>query len=133
LILSETTLIVAESHGHRLVAFSIKPDGELPRSRVWADLGNAAPDGICLDAEGVIWYADVPHKLCVRVREGGEHLQTISTDRGCFACMLGGPNRQTLFIVAAEWLGFPRLAEALAAQSGQLLAIEVSVPGAGRP
>ena len=127
------TLIVAESQAHCLTAFDIHSDGSLDNRRVWADLGNGAPDGICIDAEGAVWYADVPNKQCVRVREGGEVLQTVSTDRGCFACMLGGADRRTLFILAAEWLGFPRMAEALAERTGRLLAVEVAVPGVGWP
>ena len=127
----ESTLLVAESHGHCLTAFDLA--GPQASPRVWAHLGDAAPDGICLDAEGSVWYADVPHKQCVRIREGGEVLETIAVDRGCFACMLGGPACATLYIVAAQWLGFPRLAEALAARTGQLLAVDVTIPGAGRP
>ena len=67
----DTTLIVAESYGNRLTAFDIGPDGDLGGRRVWAGLGDAAPDGICLDAEGAVWFADVPHRRCVRVREAG--------------------------------------------------------------
>ena len=128
-----TTLIVAESHARRLTAFDIAADGSLANRRVWADLRDGVPDGICVDVENAVWYADVPNKRCVRVREGGEVLETINLDRGCFACMLGGPDRKTLFIVAAEWLGFERIAEALAARTGRLLAAEVSVPAAGWP
>src|SRR6185503_19534585 len=83
------TLIVAESHGKRLTAFDIDPSGGLSNRRIWADLGAGVPDGICIDGEHAVWYADVPNKRCVRVREGGEILQTIDVDRGCFACMLG--------------------------------------------
>jgi sugar lactone lactonase YvrE len=128
-----TTLIVAESHARRLTAFDIAADGSLANRRVWADLRDGVPDGICVDVENAVWYADVPNKRCVRVREGGEVLETINLDRGCFACMLGGSDRKTLFIVAAEWLGFERIAEALAARTGRLLAAEVSVPAAGWP
>ena len=85
-----STLIVAESYAKRLTAFDIAADGGLSNRRVWADLGDGVPDGICLDAEGAVWYADVPNRRCVRVREGGEVLQTIELDRGCFACALGG-------------------------------------------
>jgi sugar lactone lactonase YvrE len=70
-----------------------------------AKVGGDNPDGICIDAEGAVWYADVPHQHCVRVREGGEVLQTIQLDRGCFACMLGGQDRRTLFLVARPWHG----------------------------
>lgn len=65
------TLIVAESYGHRLTAFGIAADGSLSNRRVWADLGEDNPDGICLDADNAVWYSDVPHQRCVRVREGG--------------------------------------------------------------
>ena len=126
-----STLIVAESYGHRLSAFDIGPDGGLSGRRVWAGLGDAAPDGICLDAEGACWYADVPHRRCVRVREGGEVLDVIEADRGCFACMLGGDDGRTLYVGAAEWFGMDRIAET--ASSGRILAARVTVPHAGRP
>lgn len=124
------TLILAESHGKRLTAFDIAADGILSNRRVWADL-NGYPDGICLDAEGAVWYADVPNKHCVRVREGGEVLQTVTADRGCFACMLGGADRRTLFIAAAEWRGFEHMVSD--ARTGQVLAIEAPAPGVGWP
>lgn len=126
-----STLIIAESFGKKLTAFDIATDGSLSSRRVWADLGDGAPDGICIDAEGAVWYADVPNKRCVRVREGGEVLQTINVDRGCFACMLGAADRRTLFIVAAEWHGFAKMMAGMG--SGQLLAVEVEVRGAGWP
>ena len=88
-----SVLIIAESHGKKLTAFDIAADGSLSNRRVWADLGSGVPDGICIDAHGAVWYADVPNKQCVRVREGGEVLQTVNADRGCFACMLGGVHR----------------------------------------
>jgi len=78
-------LIIAESYGKKLSAFDIAADGGLSNRRVWADLGDGVPDGICIDADGAVWYADVPNKRCVRVREGGEELQTVTADRGCFA------------------------------------------------
>jgi sugar lactone lactonase YvrE len=127
------TLIVAESHANQLTAFDIADDGGLSNRRVWADLGVDNPDGICVDADGAVWYADVPHQHCVRVREGGEILQTVEVDRGCFACMLGGPDGRTLYIVAATWLGMERMFEALDARTGQLLVERVSVAGAGYP
>lgn len=123
------TLIVAESHACRLTAFAIAADGGLSGRRVWASLGEDPPDGICLDAEGAVWYADVPHGHCVRVREGGEVLDRVSADRGCFDCALGGPDGTTLYIAAREWHG---MAGGLAAGAGtgQLLRAEVGVPAA---
>ena len=127
----DSTLIVAESYGRRLTAFDIDADGGLSNRRVWADLGDGVPDGICLDSEGAVWYADVPNKRCVRVREGGETLQTIDVDRGCFACMLGGDDRRTLCIVAREWRGLTSTSDG--ERTGQVLTVRVSTPGAGRP
>jgi sugar lactone lactonase YvrE len=124
-----STLILAESYGNRLTAFDIAADGGLSNRRVWADLGDGVPDGICIDAEGAVWYADVPNKRCVRVREGGEVLETFEHDRGCFACMLGGADRRTLYVVAAEYPG----AMAGGAPTGQLLRIEAPAAGVGRP
>ena len=125
------TLILAESYGKRLTAFDIAADGGLSNRRVWADLGDGAPDGICLDAENTIWYGDVPNKRCVRVREGGEVLQTIDLDRGCFACALGGADKRTLFLVATEWSGTTSMAGG--ARTGQVLVVEAPAPGVGWP
>jgi sugar lactone lactonase YvrE len=125
-----STLIVAESYGRQLTAFDISPDGSLDNCRVWADLGEDAPDGITVDAEGAVWYADVPHAHCVRVREGGEVLEKIELDRGCFSCALGGPDGRTLFIVAREWHG-PDISAG--AGTGVLVATRVDVPHAGWP
>ncbi|HEX7359964.1 MAG TPA: SMP-30/gluconolactonase/LRE family protein, partial [Bryobacteraceae bacterium] len=126
-----STLIVAESYGKRLTAFDIAADGSLSNRRVWADLVDGVPDGICVDAEGAVWYGDVPNKRCARVREGGEVLQTIDLDRGCFACMLGGADRKTLFMVATEWRGTEHMA--CGARTGQVLTIEAPARGVGWP
>jgi sugar lactone lactonase YvrE len=93
-----SSLIVAESYAGRLIAFSIGDGGTLSERRVWADLAGGVADGICLDAEGAIWYGD-PNGKCVRVREGGEVLQVIELENGCFACALGGPDGRTLFMM----------------------------------
>ena len=127
----DSTLIVAESYGHCLTAFDIAPDGGLSNRRVWADLPGAFPDGICLDAEGAVWYADVPGKRCVRVAEGGRVLETIELDRGCFACMLGGPDSATLFMVAAQYP--PASYGPDAPRTGQVLTTQAPVAHAGRP
>ena len=126
-----STLILAESYANRLTAFDIAGDGTLSNRRLWADLDRGVPDGICIDAENAVWYADVPNMRCVRVREGGEVLQTIDLDRGCFACMLGGSDRKTLFIVAREWRGPTSMAAPK--RTGQVLTVKVSTPGAGWP
>jgi sugar lactone lactonase YvrE len=126
-----STLIIAESYGKRLTAFDIVADGGLSNRRVWADLGDGVPDGICLDAEGAVWYGDVPNRRCVRVREGGEVLQTIDLDRGCFACTLGGVDRRTLFMLANEWRGTEHMADG--ARMGQVLTFAAPAQGAGWP
>jgi sugar lactone lactonase YvrE len=125
------TLILAESYGHRLTAFDIAADGALANRRVWADLGAGTPDGICLDAASAVWYADVPAKKCVRVREGGMVLQAIDLDRGCFACMLGGIDRRTLFLMVAEFP--PPSTMRGGADTGQVLSVAAPSPGVGWP
>jgi len=125
------TLIVAESYGKRLTAFDIAAHGGLSNRRVWADLGDGAPDGICLDAENAIWYADVPNQRCVRVREGGEVLQTVELDRGCFACALGGADKKTLFMIATEWRGAEGMTSG--ARTGQVLMVDAPAAGVGWP
>ena len=125
------TLILAESYGNRLTAFDIAADGSLSNRRVWADLDGGFPDGICLDAENAVWYADVPNQRCVRVREGGDVLQTIDLDRGCFACMLGGAEGRTLFLVANEWAGPENMVGR--ARRGQVLIAKAPAPAAGWP
>jgi len=128
-----STLIIAESHGKRLTAFDITADGSLSNRRVWADLGVGVPDGICIDADNAVWYGDVPNKRCVRVREGGEVLRTINLDRGCFACMLGGVGKRTLFLIATEWRGMENIPEVARARTGQVLTVEAPAPGVGWP
>jgi sugar lactone lactonase YvrE len=126
-----SNLILAESYGHRLTAFDIDATGLLSNRRVWADLGGGFPDGICLDGENAVWYADVPAKRCVRVRKGGEMLQTIDLDRGCFACMLGGVDSRTLFLMAAEYP--PTSWGPESARTGQVLTAQAPTPGVGWP
>jgi sugar lactone lactonase YvrE len=126
-----STLIVAESYAKKLTAFEIAADGGLSNRRVWAELGDGVPDGICLDAEGAVWYGDVPNKRCVRVAEGGEVLESIELDRGCFACALGGPRRETLFMMANEWSGPEGMFEE--PRTGQVLTAEGPAPGVPWP
>jgi sugar lactone lactonase YvrE len=126
------TLLVADSYRAGLVAFTISDDGSLSERRVWADLHDHAPDGICLDAAGAAWYADVPHQVCVRVAEGGEVLATVRLDRGGFACMLDDAPSPSLYAVAARWPGAAGLATHTD-WDGQVVRIPVDVPGAGWP
>ena len=125
------TLVLAESYGKCLTAWDIGPGGGLSGRRVWADLGDGVPDGICCDAEGAVWYADVPNRRCVRVAEGGEVLATVDVDRGCFACMLGGADGRTLYVVASEWRGPTQVAAT--AGTGQVLTLPAPAAHAGRP
>jgi sugar lactone lactonase YvrE len=126
-----STLIVADSYANELTGFDIGSDGRLSNRRPWADLGEDNPDGICIDAEGAAWYADVPHRHCVRVAEGGEVLQTVDVDRGCFACMLGGRDGRTLLIAAREWNGPEQIGTG--PRTGQILSIDAPAAHAGHP
>jgi sugar lactone lactonase YvrE len=129
----ERTLVVADSHLRQLIRFRVEADGTLSDRGVWAELEHA-PDGICADAHGAIWVASVPGERCSRVAEGGEVLDTVSVDRGCFACMLGGEDGRTLFIAAAVWRGMEAAMTDGPGFTGQLLAAPAQpAPHAGRP
>jgi sugar lactone lactonase YvrE len=122
------TLIVAESFGQRLTAFDIEPDGSLSGQRVWAWLeNNVYPDGICLDAEGAVWVANAVGNTVIRVLEGGEVTHRVKASTLSFACMLGGPDLRTLFVLTAE-TDDPDEARALA--SGRVETVKVDIPGA---
>ncbi len=125
------TLVLAESYANRLTAFTIGSAGQLMDRRSFADLPGHYPDGITMDTEGAIWFADVPGQSCTRVAEGGAILDQVTVDRGCFACMLGGPDGTTLYIAAANWNGPEAIGQG--GPSGQVLAIEVAAARAGWP
>jgi len=136
------TLIISESFAGRLTAFDIDEDGSLSNRRSWAE--GVGPDGICLDADGALWTHsadtrthtgrdDSPEGACIRVREGGEELQRFELDRAGFACALGGPDRTTLFMLAAEWRGIEHIDEVVAARTGQVLVARAPAPGVGWP
>jgi sugar lactone lactonase YvrE len=124
------TLIIAESFAGHLSAFDRGPDGSLSGRRVWAPLDGVAPDGICLCADGSVWVANAAGPECVRVAEGGEVLERVTTSQNCYACMLGGEDRTTLYLVTSPT---SHAAVASVQRDGALEQIRTSVPGAGLP
>ena len=126
------TLVIAESFAARLTAFDIADDGGLSKRRVWAE--GIGPDGICLDADGCIWASSASMANdCARIREGGEVLERIDLGRPCFATMLGGPDRRTLFMLTADWRGTNEIEDVIRARTGQVLTVEAPAPGVGWP
>ena len=126
------TLVVGESFTGHLTAFTIADDGSLTDRREWARVRGAVPDGICLDAAGAIWMASPTSHQILRVAEGGEVLDEVRTsdERQPFACMLGGPDRRTLYVCTAP---DSDPAHAREARAGRIEAVEVAVAGAGLP
>ncbi|WP_433298726.1 SMP-30/gluconolactonase/LRE family protein [Actinoplanes sp. CA-030573] len=118
----DATLIVAESHASRLTAFDIAPDGALTRRRVWAALPGAAPDGICLDPSGAIWYAAVPNRHCQLIHEGGEIVTTIPLPDGAFDCALT-PDGRTLYALTAD---YTNPAAMFSNRTGRLFAVDLA-------
>lgn len=99
----QKTIIFATTAKSRLSAMSIEADGSLSRPRVFADLPGAAPDGICLDAEGAVWVGGLDSHSFLRVRDGGQVAESISIDdRLAVACLLGGPDRRSLFMLSVN-------------------------------
>jgi sugar lactone lactonase YvrE len=126
------TLIVGETMGQRLTAFDIAEDGTLSNRRIWAE--GVGPDGICLDADGCVWASSGSMTNdCARIREGGEVLEAIELDRPCFAAMLGGPDRRTLFMLTAQWRGTAAIEDVIKARTGQVLIADAPAPGVGWP
>ena len=124
-----STLIVAETFGAGLMAFDLGPDGATNK-RQWASVPGSLPDGICLDAEGAVWFADPIAQAAVRVREGGELVQRVETGAGCFACTLGGDDMRTLFLLTGN---FVPPAQNLIDRPGKVEIVRVDVPGTGSP
>jgi len=123
------TLIVAESAADRLTAFDIEPDGALSGRRVWASMEGLGPDGICLDDEGALWISSPLRGELLRMREGGELTHRLVPTLCPYACMLGGPDRRTLFV--CESVHLEKLQDS--PPSGRIEFLEVDVPGVGRP
>ncbi|GAA4006693.1 SMP-30/gluconolactonase/LRE family protein [Comamonas faecalis] len=140
------TLIVNELFGNRISQFDILPDGSLGPRRDFANFGSLGsegdvgkriaaaqivPDGLALDAEGAVWFADTIHQRAVRMAEGGRILQEVHTaPEGIFAVALGGDDGKTLFMCAApDWDEGQRKA----ARQARMLATRVAVRHAGTP
>ena len=123
-------LIVAETFASCLSAFDIDEAGGLSNRRVWANVADTFPDGICMDAEGAVWMASAVGHQVLRVAEGGEVLQKVAMENEAFACMLGGPDGRTLFLATAA-SSDPD--ECLKSRSGRIEMLEVEVPHAGLP
>jgi len=124
------TLLVAETFAHRITAFALRGDGQPPTRTLWADLGERTPDGICLDREGALWIASPGTAELVRVGPDGDLIDSCRTRGTPYACMLGGRDRQTLFVCTSET---DDPAEAARLRSGRIETVEVQVPGTGRP
>jgi sugar lactone lactonase YvrE len=124
------TLVVGESMGHRLTAFDVQSDGSLTNRRLFADIGEAVPDGIALDEEGAIWVASPMSKELLRVRDGGEVAERFTFDTMPIACALGGPQRRTLFMLTSDALDPD---ECRAKKASKIWTKEVAVAGAGWP
>jgi sugar lactone lactonase YvrE len=123
-------LVVGESLGHRLTAFHIEPDGSLINQSTWAELGDAVPDGIAVDADQGIWVASPLSRELLYVEEGGRIAQRIKCDSMPIACALGGPGRTVLFVLLADSINPDECREK---KTGHIAVMDVTVPGAGWP
>lgn len=92
------TLVVAETWAGRITAFDHEEDGRLTNARLFADLGDRQPDGLCADAEGAVWAGCFNTGEFVRVREGGEVTHVIPFEGAAISCVLGGQDGRRLFM-----------------------------------
>lgn len=121
------TLVVAETARSRLTAFTVQDDGTLTDQRVFADLGERAPDGICMDFEGAVWAGCPFGEEFVRVAAGGEVMEAVPVPgRWAVACALGGDEGKTLFCATAK----TTLEEFHHGRSvGAIETVQVDIPG----
>ena len=125
-----STLIVAETLGNCLTAFTIAADKTLTHRRVWASLDGVFPDGICLDENNRVWVANAVAPEALLVAEGGAIVERVQTSQLCFACMLGGDDGKTLFVVTASSAD---PLEAAQSPSGKIEYARVAAAHAGKP
>ena len=126
-----TTLVAAETFGNRLHAWTIRADGTLTDQRVFADLGERHPDGICLDVEGGVWVGCFLSGEFLRVLDGGEITHRVPVGESwAVAPALGGPEMRTLHLVVSDttFMGL-----ATGESTSRIETVEVEVPGAGSP
>jgi len=129
-------LIIGETYASRLTAFDINDDGSLSNRRLWADLTNIekdykpVPDGICLDAENAIWMASPSTNEVIRIKEGGDIIDSIAVETNAYACVLGGEKRTTLYVCTSS---SSDMEICLRNKEGRIESFEVETPGAGIP
>jgi sugar lactone lactonase YvrE len=141
-ITDDGVLLVVETFGNRVTAFTVDADGALTDRRIWAEFGplpterdveralgqlRIAGDGACLDAAGGMWIADAIGERLVRVVAGGEITDEIRPGSPVYACALGGADGTTLFACAAP--DFHEQART-AAREARMLAVQVATPAA---
>lgn len=128
------TLLVAEPLRRAVAAYAIADGGALSDRRVFADLGDNMPDGICADADGAVWAAGVFTGEVVRADRDGRITDRVMAAGGHWpmAVMLGGPSGRHLFITTCKnedlfsW-------EAIVQGAAFIEVVEVDVPGGGWP
>jgi sugar lactone lactonase YvrE len=124
-----TTLIVAESTGRRLTAFTLESNGELSHRRPFAEGLDGPPDGIAIDAEGGIWTSMTLANQFQRIVDGGAVTDRIDmVDRTAIACALGGPEGRTLFLLSSVGAYPERL---IGTKLSRLDTVIVDIPGTG--
>ncbi|MEU7813886.1 SMP-30/gluconolactonase/LRE family protein [Pseudonocardia sp. NPDC049154] len=125
-------LVVAETRLHRISVQDIAADGTLGERRDLAHLPSGTwADGVCLDAEDAVWVADPKgHGVFRFLADGTLDRQIDFGMDSPVACVLGGPERRTLYLTVGP---VRPMHEARTDPQGRIVAIDVDVPGAGRP
>jgi len=122
-------LVVAEMAGACLAEYDIAADGALKLRGRFGSM--KAPDGICLDADSAVWVAAFEEDAFIRLDRQGRELQRVEVPgRRALACVLGGPERRTLFCLSAA-TSYEELRQRKS--SSRIDVVEVAIPGAGNP
>ena len=126
-----TRFFLAETFGDRISVFTITPTGHLTERKIFAELGSG-PDGLCVDEAGGVWVGLPFKREFVHLDASGRIDQRLST-RGALAtaCVLGGPDRRTLFACSVD--AKPELLSQGILDGGVIESTDVDTAGAGWP
>jgi len=113
----------SDSDRRHVIVHDIAEDDTCVNRRVFAEMSDGAPDGLCVDEAGCVWVAVFWGQCVVRLTPTGEvDLQLEVPAKRVASVCLGGPDRRDLYIATADNLEDESL-------GGSIFRTRVDVPG----